>query len=208
MKKLWLALFLFFPLKLQAALTDPEVVQEKTYFIHYSTTVNANTTAAFDLISLSTTPGLFPHSERGEIDISHINITVDKLAASTGTVKLGVVNFVNTSTGSVSFFYTPSFLKNASNTNVFPLNNFYQAFYRCKVLPTTSTTNKDQDGTTPFILTSDKRQGSTIYQNDTPLSSPLGTASPNAGDIVMEVINNDNANTITINVDIGYHSER
>ena len=212
MKKFWLAFLLaFIPLKAHAAITDPLVIQEKTVVIHFSTTVPAATTSNFDLIALSTTPGVFPHTDRGEIDISHINVVLDKAASSTGTVRIGVLNFVNSSTGSVSFFYTYSSTKNVSNTALPIPTNFTSAFYRCRVNSGRTSTNTDVDGLTPFILTNEKISGSSVYKSTTvasaQLPSPVGQISPAAGDIIMEVKNLDATNAINVVVDIWYHSE-
>lgn len=214
MKKLVLAFLLgIIPFKLHASITDPEVLQEKTVVVHFSTTVPAGATSAFDLISLSTTANLFPHKERGEIDVSEIRVVYDKLAASTGTVKIGVVNFVNTSTGSVSFFYVNSSQKEVtSSLTPFFLENFSPAFYRCYVRSGKTATNTDVDGITPFILTNDKDTGSSLYRSTATASlqlpSPIGTTvAPAVGDIVMKITNLDSTNSVVVIADIWYHSE-
>lgn len=208
--KRWLcfALFLgFFSHGLNAAITDPQVVQEKTVMVHFSTTVPVSANPAIiDLISLATATGVFPHKETGEIDISQINISIDKLAASSGTVKVGVIDFVGSSTGSVTFFDTYSFLRNVNNT--FPVINpgYGQAFYRCRVNPPANTLN---NGTTPFILSNDTKNGSTAYTLTTIMASPIsaGSVNPRPGDIVLEAVNSDITNTYNIVGDIFYHSE-
>lgn len=213
MKKLWLALLLVcVPLKVRAYVAEPEVLQEKTVIVHFSTTVPAAATANFDLVSLNTSSStLWPHLDRGEIDISHVNVMIDKVATSTGTVKLGVCTFVNSSTGTVVFFYTSSFQKNVSNGNLpFP-NNFSPAYYRCKVNSGRTATNSDVDGTLPFILSNDRNQGSSAYRSTATLSlqlnSPVGLVQPGIGDIIMEVRNLDPTNSVIIFIEVWYHSE-
>jgi len=212
LKRLSFLLLFLFTRPAFAAITDPQVLQEKTVVVHFSTTVPASANpSAFVLVSLSTPTG-FPHNEHGELDVSHINIVIDKLAASTGTVKIGVVNFVNTSTGSVTFFWSRSFLKNVSNTDVTDFHNFSLSFVRCKVNSGATAAVSDKNGTTPYITSNDVRNGSSIYSSTnatvSQLNSPAGIISPGVGDIVMEVVNGDSANTINVVTDVYYHSER
>lgn len=216
MKRICLALLFFVPSFAKAAIVDPLVMQEKTVMVRLSTTVPVNANpSTFLLVSLST-PTIFPHAKviataptiNGEVDINNINIVVDKLAASSGTVKIGVVNFVNNSTGSVTFFYSKEFSKNASNTDIGAFGNGTPSFVRCKVIPSAT---QNRDGTTPFILTNDKRSGSSLYRSTETLAlqqnSPVGLISPLRGDIVMEVVNSDATNTFNVTVDVWYHTE-
>lgn len=211
MKKICLALFLsILPLRVHAFLGDPQVVQEKSNVVHFSTTVLNATNPAFILISLSTTSDLFPHTDRGQINISGINVIVDKVAAATATVRIGVVNFVNTSTGSVTFFYTNPSNRNVSNTGGRDFLNPNSAFYRCKVKPNGTATNVNVDGLTPFILSNEVRSGSSVYRSSATVSlqlpSPAGIMAPKVGDIVMEVLT-DATNPVNVIVDLFYHSE-
>lgn len=209
MKKFLVALSLLLcPFSIRAALTDPQVIQEKTYVVHYATTVAALGTQYFDLISLSTTPTLFPHTamipqDTGEIDINYINISVDKAAASTETVKLGVITAINTSTTSITYFFNNPSQLNVSNTNVLSGSNFSPAFYRTKVKPSTPNV-----GATPYILSNDNDNNSTVINSSTTyLSSPLGVSvTPGLGDIIMKVING--SAIINVVVDVWYHAER
>lgn len=208
MKKLWIVALLALccaPRRAHAAVTDPEVVQEKTVVVHFSTTVPVSSTGIFDLVSLGGTG--FPHLDRGELDVSYINVSIDKLAATVGSTKVGVVSYTGVSTGTAVYFYGAPFLKNVSNSSNNPMTNSADAFYRCKVISGKTASNSDVDGTTPFILSNDKRQGSTLLASTVSLPAPTGTVNPRPGDIVMEVTNSDASNTFTVVVDIWYHSE-
>lgn len=211
MKKLLaVVLFLIAPIRIHAAITDPEVLQEKSVLLFFSTTVAAASNANFDLISLSTSANLFPHLDTGEIDTHYIHIVVDKIAAATATVKIGVVNFVNTSTGSVTFFYEKVANRNVSNTVGSDMFAPEPAFVRCKVRPNNTALTTDVDGLTPFILSNDKLSGSALYHSTTTataqLNSPVGLISPRVGDIIMQVLT-DSSNPVNVIVNIAYHSE-
>lgn len=213
MKKLWivvlLALFSAAPRAARAAITDAAVLREKTVVVHYSTTVPAGATSTFDLISIATTTGFFPHLDRGELDPNYINTLADKVSTSSGNIKIGVLSYVGASTGTAVFFFNNSFLKNVSNNANSLMTNSSDTFYRCRVTSARTATNSDVDGITPFILSNDKRQGSTNYHIGGLIASPIpaGFVNPNVGDIVMEVNNSDSVNSINVIVDVWYHSE-
>lgn len=209
MKKIYLGFFLLLaPLHVHASITDLLVIQEKSVVVHFSTTVSAgNSLALFDLISLSTSTGLFPHLDRGEIDISEINLQVDKVSTSTGTAKVGVMTFVNTSTGSATYFYGLSYRNNVSNNGLADMDNFSPTFYRCRVNSGKTAISADKDGLTPFILSNDARTGSGLFASTNTLQSPIGFVNPRPGDIILEVSNPDVTNSINIIIDIWYHSE-
>lgn len=208
----WAFLFLFLPKFGSCAITDEGVVREKSFTIHYSTTiaasvgvVPASSPTAVVLISLSTPTG-WGHVDRKELDISHIDCRIDKLAASTCTIKIGVVNFVGNSTGSVTFFWAYSNQRNVSNTSIPEPTLYPQAFIRARVQPQVGPT----DGLTPFIVSNDTRSGSGVYQNTRfiPTASLITpNVIPMVGDIVMEATNFDATNSIIVNLEIVYHSE-
>lgn len=192
-----------------AVITDPLVLQEKTVVVHFSTTVPVSANPAIiDLISLATATAVFPHTDTGEVDISQINLTVDKVATSTGSVKIGVIDFVSQSSGSVTFFYNYSFVKNVSNTAPQINPSFAPTFYRCRVSP--QPTNTAKLGATPYIFSNDLKTNSGVYTSTASFASPIlaGSVNPRAGDIVLEAVNNDITNTYVIVGDIFYHSER
>jgi hypothetical protein len=193
-----------------AAITDPQVNQEKTVQVYLSTTIPVATNPArFVLIQLSSSS--YPHlalnpSDIGEIDISHIRADIDKVATSSGSIRIGVVTYTDTHGGSVEFFWKRSFTKNGSNTNISDPENDTPAFYRCKVrVPVSSTTYA---GPTPWILSNETLYNVSAYTSTATFQSTVGvTSSLRTGDIVMEIANLDPANTIVVNTTVLYHAE-
>lgn len=214
MKKWLLGLLFIVPLRVgYAAITDEGVNREKAVTVHFSTTVNAGASPSFLLISLST-PTLFPHQnittfDNGEIDISHLRVQVDKVAASTGSIKVGVVSFINSSTSTVVYFYTKSYLRNVSNTiEPSSYNNLTPSFIRCRVIPAANP--QTTRGTTPYILSNERREASFIYNSTTTIASAVLDTSivPQVGDVILEIVNSDATNAVTVTVDFLYHAER
>ena len=178
-------------------------VKDKSVAVTYKLAVAATITTHTVVIDLSDTSN-WPHKETGQINISDIRVSIDKTAASTCTIQIGVVNFVNASTGSVTWFYSQNSERNVSNTNINPFTNYHETYYRCRVNPgTTPNTN----GSTPYILSSQTTTASTVYQDDLNLPSPVGTGTtkPGVGDIVMMVQNG--AVALEVYVEIIYHSQ-
>lgn len=203
--------FLFFgPRRPCFALSIEEYTKDVTVRVHYNLAVAAATTStAAVIIDLSDTTN-WPHKmysgSVGFLSISTIRAEVDKVAASTFTLKIGVVTAVDTSTGSVKWFATCSNALNVSNTNNVPMIFTNNQLNDLKVIAPTP--NSGLDGTTPFLLSSDVTSGSTIYQTDVPLPSPVagGSTAPGIGDIVMSYTKDaTNANNVTI--DLWYHAE-
>lgn len=180
-----------------------DYVRDKSVSVHYNQDIAAAVTStSVVIIDLSDTTN-WPHKDNGAINISSIKIEVDKAAASTTTVRLGVVNFVNTSTGSVTWFYTSGNELNVSNTANVNYASYGEGFLRTKavqgVLPA--------DGTTPYIISNEKTSGSTIYQRDVKLPSLISTGVlPDTGDIIMDVTKSGAAANITI--DLIYFSDK
>src|SRR6185436_1218852 len=80
-------------------------VPDKAVVVHSSVTVAAAVTSTNSiLVDLSDTVN-YPHKETGELNLDSIRVDIDKIAASTCTVKIGVVNYVDTSTGSVTWVW-------------------------------------------------------------------------------------------------------
>lgn len=182
-------------------------LRDKTVVVHSTITVAANTSTATLVISLSSNAavvaGGWPHYDNGGIDITGIVVEMDKVAASTMTLRFGVVTFVNTSTGSVTWFYNMNQTKNASNSSSDHYFQSENAGIRCKVIPVVNGT-----GTTPYIVSSEKTAGSTTYQTDVNLISPIGFTAPGRGDIVLEIINNDFTQSVNVDYTILYHSHK
>lgn len=177
-------------------------VPDKTVTVRYRQAVAANISTAAVVVHLADTT-TWPHSDTGQLNVSSIRIEIDKVAASTGTVKLGVVNFVDSSTGSVTWFYSKESTTNVSNTNVKDYLSYVPNYLRLKVNPAAVPSTA---GTTPYLLSNDTTGGSTTYQTDVKLPSPAGNTAPGAGDIVMFA--NSGSGAITVNLEIQYHAEQ
>lgn len=171
--------------------------------VHYSTAVAATTTSTSTIfIDLSDVTN-YPHKETRELYLQDIYIRIDKVASSTGTVRLGVVNMVNSSTGSVTWFRTTSSLLNVSNTRVIDAENNEPSYIRARV----NSNGLNTDGSTPYILSSDKTSGSTTYQNDVNLYTVSGAqVTPAQGDIIVEIVK-DGTNAWNVAVSAQYKAD-
>lgn len=183
--------------------------RDKTMILHSTRTIAVGTTVAFTtytiLVDLSSTT-IFPHKETGQFDITRIDILVDKLAASTGTIKVGVVTAVNTTTGSVTFFARNSFEKNVSNTTNLLTFNLEESSIKAKAdAPAPGGVNV---GTTPFIYSNDNLNESTLFQTDVNLPTPNAFATPGVGDIILYASNNDVTNTYNVIATVYYHTHQ
>lgn len=205
----------FLPKITQAAVVDPLVVQEKSIHVHISTTIGKNigagttsTLYVMDLVSLSTTTGLFPHKDTGELDISGLSVVVDKIITTTGVIRVGIVNYISPSSASITWVYNNSFVNNSSYT-IIPYFQFPREFIRGRVKSNATVLSTNRDGSTPWIVSNDNTTGSTFYTSTTPVNSPIsaGTVLPRTGDIILEVKTFDATNTFTLNLDMAYHSE-
>jgi len=174
---------------------------ERTVLVKYDFDVAADISTTTLAIDLSDTTN-WPHSDTGFLNITNMRISVDKTAASTETIKVGVVNFVNASTGSVTWFHDIENESNVSNTNNTYQVNLAPVYYRLQV----KSNGNAADGDTPFVFSNDTTAGSTTFQDDLVLPSTNGDTFPGAGDIVIEVSNGVVA--ITVVAEIFYHAEK
>jgi len=183
---------------------DFGINHDANVYVKYQQSIaSALTSTSAVVIDLSDSTN-WPHSETGEIRVSWLKVSLDKAAASTETIKLGVVNFVNASTGTVTWFYSLPSGYNVSNTNVVDTINYAPAWLNLRVNPA----NQDDAGTTPYILSNDKTDGSTTYQNDVSLPTTYGTdAAPGYGDVILYVDNSD-AKDINVTVEIIYQTKK
>ncbi len=180
-----------------------------TVTVHSTFTVAtgvSTTTIVIDLNASTTTIGqaAWPHKERRELNISSIRFDLDKVAASTATIKLGVVTFVSTTTGCVSWFYNKTMMTNLSNTTNIEFLNYNPNYLRLRVEPVTS-----GEGATPYLISNDRTCDNANYQSDLAIPSTYtGTpAYPGVGDVVLWVFNGGAA-SIVVNLDIQYSSDR
>lgn len=184
--------------------------KDKTMMVRSTMTVSANASTTTILIDLSSTSAFngWPHQDNREINISGIEISWDKIAASSCSVKIGVVTFVNTSTGSVTWFASNDNERNVSNTKSYSWISPIEGYYKCRVNSVQqSTIGVNTDGLTPYILTNDKTSGSTTFQTDVNLPSPLGNRFPGVGDIVATAADLDQLVAMDLRITIFYWSE-
>lgn len=184
------------------------LVKDKTVVVVATQTFTGVGSTTTVLIDLSDTVN-FPHKVKGtprQINITSLEITIDRPPESTGTVRIGVVTFISASTGSVTWFDTVNFLQNtsiaSSNVIKYTTGEYFLKLRVDPLVPISST-----DGATPFLLSSLKTSGTTVLQSDVFLRNPAGTAAaPDVGDVIMEFTSG--AVTVdNITVRIGYHAE-
>jgi hypothetical protein len=192
-----------------------EQAPDKTMTVVYSTAAAVNLTTTTILVDLSDTTN-WPHKETGQINLSGIRVDFDKPADSSATVKVGLVTFVNTSTGNVTWVHISGRSKNVSNTGADATQTFGPYFAKLKVnesVATAAGTNR-ADGVTPFIIASEtsKTLGSTLYQKDVVLPTLRSTqVAPGLGDVILELTNHagiGSASTLNVRVELQYHTER
>lgn len=203
MKKLFLGIgFLFLSGLSHAGIFDYGA--DKTVFVKYSYAVAAANISTSTIVIDKSDITNWPHTKPDHISVVGIDLDVDKVAAATATVKLGVVNHVNASTGSVTWFWARNFGLNVSNTDTKITEIYYPLSIKTKVEVQSGNT----DGVTPFLLSDDTTSGSTIFQNDVLLTATSGTdVAPSEGDIVMQV-NGGGSNTLTIDLHLWYYTDR
>lgn len=182
-----------------------EEAKDKSNLLVYRNAMAAATVStAAVLIDLSDTTN-WPHKEDESIEIQGIRLQVDKTtsATSTFTVRIGVLNYVDTSSGTVTWFWNhEEGLSVTSNTSV---ANYveYPAALNFKVLRGTGT----MEGTVPN-LKSNLTLNTNIFQTDVMLPSPAtgGNTKPGYGDIVALI--DKGASAITFTFEIFYNSQR
>lgn len=199
-------LFLSFIPKLHAE-WSPEFERAKdkakliTYRLPLAATVMSTGTV---LISRSNTT-TWPHKEgdfTDYLEIQSIRIDVDKADPSTCTIRLGVINYIDSSSSTVTWFYNKEFELNASSSNVTPDFIQYPAPISLKVLRGTGTI----EGTTPDLL-SNYTSNFTVFTSSVAITpSPGGAVSPGYGDLVAYI--QKAAAAITFTFEIVYNSSR
>lgn len=180
-----------------------EDAPDRTVHVFYSTSPLAATTSTTTLlVSLSSTT-VWPHINTRHIDVSSIRLDVDKVAASTGSVRIGVVNRVDSTNGSVSWFYQKSFIYNVTNGDNTYFSNYSPNFICTRVEGGGASAN----GTTPSLVTSTITLNSTAYQTDVvlPTAASGNHLAPRKGDILIE-INKDPTNQWNLNLEFDYNA--
>jgi hypothetical protein len=75
------------------------------------------TSTSVILVDLSSVT-IHGHQNTGEVDVIYARVQIDKLAASTGTFKLGVITRVNATNGDLKYFFTKHFDKDTVGTSL------------------------------------------------------------------------------------------
>lgn len=195
MKKLWMLLLLCFSFRNASADIILSSKEEPVSIKFVLNNVTASTSTV--LIKLSDTVN-YPHKYNGAININNIKVAVDKVAASSGTVKIGVITASSSTAVSVTFFYEASFKRDTIST-IFRENKNEDGFLtRCRVT----------NSATPFIASNDQLLGNTIFGAGTLLPSPVGSSTVGGpGDIVMFYTANG-VGTVDLDVELIYNSEK
>lgn len=145
--------------------------------------------------------------------VSGWDVEVDKVAAGTATVKLGVITRVNSSSGTVRWFWEKSLERNVSNTTSRDLVLLHPSSIDTRVVGVTPGDLTPVDPTsTPGFTTSDRVTAgdaeATEYQDDVPMATTEGVfVLPNVGDVVMRVIGGGSTNTTVVNARVLYWIE-
>lgn len=181
------------------------------YTVFYTTNGIISTTTVVVSLSSQTIGGgnIWPHPLTARsIIVDSIQIEVDKAAATTAGVKVGVVREVNISSGTIAWFDTCNSTINVSNTNAFQNIQFANGGLNTRVNPVAQTGGPNT-GTLPWIFTNDLNQANAIYIASTTIGYP-STASQSpvyrlqVGDIASQIITSAAAN---VAIQIRYHIE-
>lgn len=197
MKKIILTLLaLAFSSPLYAAGFDT-VFRDNAVEVIYTSPAVTTSTAAI-VVDLSNTTN-WPHRNTGSIDVAGIWVDFDRTGTSTSTVKVGVVNAVDSSSGTITYFWVSNNTTNHAATPGPTTPTLGGSLIRALV---------SSNGTTPYILSNNKHTASTLYQTDVTLPTANGTfVAPAAGDIVI-FIDGNATNAVTATVHLLYSSER
>jgi len=176
-------------------------------------------TILIDGYDLANSTAYWPHlyldpAKPREINIDAIHLDWDHAAASSGTIKVGVVTYVHQTSGSVTWVWGRENEQNLSATRTGETANFWPYSLRCRVEPLTGA-GYPMRGKTPYILSNDVTQESTVFQTDVVLpTSAIDTDGvtistyPAIGDIILYVAKpTDASTTMTVRVLAQYHTE-
>lgn len=204
MKKLFTFLFLIGLTSIcKADIFDYSKAKEYTIYFSSSSPTTFTGTTSYILIDLSSTT-IWPHKETGGIHITSIYTEFDKAAASTTSIRLGVINFVNTSTGSITWFDGTRSVNNVSNTNAVYNQEYPDFGIDTKV---TRAARADLDGLTNNLLSTEKTSGAGTVNLSTGMPTILNAyAFPAVGDIVMEI--SKAATAISYYIRIKYYTDK
>lgn len=180
MKKFLVAIFTVLAVGLAARADELASSYDIISRVHYET---SNVAISTQIISIDVSDLVnYPHLKNGSIALAGIRTTFSTPATSSGTIKFGVVTFVNTSSGTVKWFANYPYSTTAINTFNFS-ENFTPMYLRALVKPIINT-----GGTTPYFNTNSTTANSTLYQTDVVLPTSVGgSTAPGIGDIIMAI---------------------
>lgn len=212
MKKILLFLSLFLMAGLaKAGLFAGSPGTPDSYAVVYATYAASTISTTTVVVSLSSqTVGggnIWPHPLNARsIVVDTIQIEVDKAAATTAGIKIGVVREVNESSGTVTWFDTCNSTINVSNTNPFQNVQYVNGGLDTRVNPV-SVAGGASIGTTPWILSNDLNQAYTVYTSSTGTKFPSVISQAaiyrmQVGDIVAQIVTSAAANAV---IQIRYH---
>ena len=141
------------------------------------------------------------------------SVELDKVAAGTTTVKMGIVTSVNESSGTVRWFYVKTSEKNLSNTNAVDTRILWPATIDGRVVGGgPSGLLPGGFGTTPGFVTGDvvtfADAEALEYQNDVPLpTTNSGNVIPQVGDVILRVVGGGSTNPTTVTANLLYYLE-
>lgn len=178
--------------------------EDDNVLLHYNNTSVTESTNVI-LVDLSSVTA-YNTRHTGSINISRIKARIDKTDDSTGTVKIGVLNYVHASTGSVSYFFECPFSNQQPSTTTVVCDELYSpSLIRTDVVPSSTA---DTDGSTPYIATTDITSGSSNFQNDVNNYTVLGqNEKPAVGDLIL-TLTHGNGGQYDVVLDVFYHSVR
>ncbi len=140
------------------------------------------------------------------------NIEVDKVAAATATVKVGVVTAINSSSGTVRWFLTKTLASNVSNTTNIDQLILWPSSIDTRVVGGGPERVVGTSGTTPGFATSDQvtyaNAEALEYQDDVILpTTESGQVTPKLGSILTRVVGGGTSATAAATVSLLYFVE-
>lgn len=203
-------LFLFLALILIAGIAKASWWDDRPdqYTVVYTSATAASVSTTVVMVPLSSTTWSHPTDARAII-VDSIQLDLDKAAATTSVIKIGVVREVNTSSGTIVWFEQMGNAFNVSNTNDFQYVIYPDGGLNCRVNSRTPNFGPNL-GTTPYILSNNTLQ-SALINSAIPLPSVVQTdgtpiALPRVGDIVLNIV--DGAAVATFSCTIRYHIDK
>ena len=145
-------------------------------------------TTRFVLVDKSGTA--WPHTANQGVGVEGVTINLDREGTGDWVLRIGVVEKVDATNGSVNFFIV---LQMRSGTFL----NIY--------IPLHGKANREL--TEDKVISSNDVSGSTNWQSDVTLANPTGSdVAPGAVDIVMELVELDGTAIISASVTVEYNS--